>query len=454
MKCHTVAIGRYDTPLTSVRRVVDAVDGFKGLTVNDRVFIKPNIVFWTRAVTFPKWGVVTTSRVVEDVVRLLSDHGVRHIVIGEGMITAEPKDDATPAHAFEQLGYQRLKDRYGVVPVNVFDRPFTSIDLGSGVTLKFAVDAVESDFIVNLPVMKAHNQTVVSLGIKNLKGLIDINSRKTCHNADPERDLHFHIARLADAMPSMLTVYDGIFTNERGPGFDGKMHRSDILLAARDVLSGDMVGARVLGHEPADVPHLAHAAANHGRPVDLSDVRVTGLAIADVARPHAYDFEYSEETGGALPLPLARQGIRGLSYRKYDTSMCTYCSALNGVILSAIRFAWKGEPFDDVEVLTGKMMRPTPGKKKTILLGRCMTKANRNHPDILEAIPVKGCPPKPEDVVAAFHRAGIPVDSGLFQGMDRLPGLFMEKYKDRPEFDEAFFCVDAPATPDTERNRR
>ena len=44
--------------------------------------------------------------------------------------------------------------------------------------------------------------------------------------------------------------------------------------------------------------------------------------------------------------------------------MCTYCSLVNGLMLSAIRFAWKGEPWGDVEILNGKSMQPTPGKKK------------------------------------------------------------------------------------------
>ena len=90
------------------------------------------------------------------------------------------------------------------------------LDLGDGVEVRFNVDALESDFVVDLPVMKAHNQTVVSLGIKNLKGLIDVPSRKKCHNMTPGKDLHFWVSKLADPMPPMFTLQDGIYTNERG----------------------------------------------------------------------------------------------------------------------------------------------------------------------------------------------------------------------------------------------
>jgi hypothetical protein len=282
---------------------------------------------------------------------------------------------------------------------------------------------------------------VVSLGIKNLEGLIDIRSRKRCHSMHPGRDLHAWVARLADPMPPMFTLIDGIYSNERGPGFDGRMHRSNILVASADVLSVDLVGARILGHGPEEVPHLAHAARNRGRPCDLSDVTILGEKIEALARYHEHDFNYSETPDGIMPAPLAREGLQGIFYRKYDLSMCTYCSAVNGVMLSAIRHAWKGAPWDNVEVLTGKSMQPTPGMKKTILVGRCMHKAHRKNPDIREIIAVKGCPPAPKDLLNALRQAGIDADSKWFTNMDRLPGVFMSRYAGRPEFEEEHFMV-------------
>jgi hypothetical protein len=56
---------------------------------------------------------------------------------------------------------------------------------------------------------------------------------------------------------------------------------------------------------------------------------------------------------------MAKMGVKGISYPKFDLSRCTYCSAITGAVLSSIAFAWKGEPSYDVEVLTGKIMKPT-----------------------------------------------------------------------------------------------
>ena len=337
------AIVRYESPLESVRKAVELSRGLDHLPARAKVFIKPNIVFWTRVVPFPKWGVITTSRVVEDLVVLLKERGIDDITIGEGTVTMNPKDTETPAHAFETLGYRTLERRYGVKCLNVFERPFKKVDLGEGIVLQFSGDFLDSDFVVDLPVLKTHNQAVVSLGIKNLKGVLNIPSRKKCHSADPVKDLNYLIARLPEKLPPVFTLLDGIYTNERGPSFDGKIRRSNVLVASADLLSADLVGARVLGYEPAEVPHLVHAARNQGRPLDLSDIDLVGEPLEAVTSRHEYDFAYVTNEQGTMPVPMAKEGLQGLTYHKYDLSMCTYCSGINGLMLTAIRHAWKGQ---------------------------------------------------------------------------------------------------------------
>ena len=140
-------------------------------------------------------------------------------------------------------------------------------------------------------------------------------------------------------------------------------------------------------------------------------------------------------------MAFEKRGIQGLSYPKYDSTHCTYCSWVNGPVLFAIAKAWIGQRWDDVEVLTGKLMKPKPGMKKTILLGKCMYSAHKNNPNINEGIPVKGCPPKPESIVRAFRKAGIELDEKLFNELDRYPGIFSRRYEGKSEFDESLFEI-------------
>ncbi|MCJ7807030.1 MAG: DUF362 domain-containing protein, partial [Clostridia bacterium] len=84
---------------------------------------------------------------------------------------------------------------------------------------------------------------------------------------------------------------------------------------------------------------------------------------------------------------------------------------------------------------------PSPGMKATILIGQCMYRKNKDHPDIQKMFAAKGCPPDPQGIVEALNQAGIAADAALFDQIDNLPGFFMSRYEDKPEFDESFFGI-------------
>jgi len=434
-----VSIVKYEQPKESVRKVIDLANGFENIPIDGKIFIKPNLVYWNRHCDFPKWGMLTTTRVVEEVVKYLYEKGARDMTIGEGIITDDAKDRETPQAAFEYLGYNVLKEKYGIKIYDTFDRPFEKVELAEGLTAKMNSDMLHSDFLIDIPVLKTHAQCVVSLGLKNLKGLINIPSRKKFHGDDPKYTLHYNVSQLANKAPPSLTILDGIYTLERGPTFDGKAHRSDILVASRDMLSADLVGSNLLGIMPKSVPHLVQAAKDRNRPIDLSDIEIKGESIEKLASHHDWEFIYEKE--GTLPLSYAKAGIEGIKYRQYDETMCTFCSFYNGVILVAIKAAWKGEPFDNVEVLTGKIMEPSPDANNTILLGQCQYNKNKDHPNIKNLIPIKGCPPSVEDIKSALREAGIKAPSYIFKNIEKSPLLFLERYKNKPEFDESFYQI-------------
>ncbi|GAH41334.1 unnamed protein product, partial [marine sediment metagenome] len=151
--------------------------------------------------------------------------------------------------------------------------------------------------------------------------------------------------------------------------------------------------------------------------------------------------EFIYKKNNTLPLSYAKAGIGGISYRRYDETMCTYCSFFNGVILMAIKEAWKGKDFDNVEILTGKIMEPSPGMNKTILLGQCQYNKNKDHPDINELIAIKGCPPEVDGIQEALRQAGIRAPSYIFKNIKMAPLLFLGKYKGKPEFEEHFYQI-------------
>lgn len=437
MATYKVGIARYEEQDGAVRRAVELSGAFDRISSSSRIFIKPNIVVWSDRVSFPKWGVITTTRVIEEIVALLAERGVSDITIGEGIISVDPKEKKGSAlSAYQKTGYSRLAERYGVKLADVLEGPFEK-RAGDGISLNLFKPAVEADFIISAPPLKTHAQTVVSLGMKNLKGLLDIASRKKCHNPDITFNLNHIIPRVVEMLPPVITVIDGIYSLERGPAPDGRARRTNLIIASGDALSAEMAGARALGHGPEAVPYIAAALCRAGRPADFSDIDVLGERLEDVSSFHQWDLPYSDND--TVHKRMKELGITGITHQKYDDTMCTYCSVVDGAMLTSMFFALKPGDWGDVDILTGKRMRPLPGKKKTILVGQCMCNLNRNDPSINELIMVDGCPPDPVEAGMALQKAGIPVQLAIFQNLE--PGLsfFLGKYRDKPEFQESFY---------------
>ena len=71
-----VSVVKYEKPQDSVRKAVELAKGLENLPDKAKVFIKPNLVYWNRHCDWPKYGVLTTSRVIEDIIILLKEKGI------------------------------------------------------------------------------------------------------------------------------------------------------------------------------------------------------------------------------------------------------------------------------------------------------------------------------------------------------------------------------------------
>jgi uncharacterized protein (DUF362 family) len=434
---YDVAVVKYEKPLESLKKAVDLAGGLGGVSGASKVFIKPNIAFWYEGVNFPKYGVLTTARLIEDMVILLKEHGAKGIAIVEGVVEFEKESESMLKLAAKGMGLDMLTQRYGVELIDVHKGSFKKVTVGD-VNLSINADILEADYIVNMPVLKTHWQTMVSLGIKNLKGLLNIASRKRCHNADQSIDLDYHISKFPEIVKPSLTIIDGIYTLEKGPGYYGEAHRSNILIASKDLVSADKVGSTVLGIDPQTVIHLALAAKNKSRPADLSDINVTGeVDVKTATTPHmwatpSYEglFELLGIRGVTMPLPDG------------DKTSCTYCGHLVPCIpMGIIQAKNTDKHFDDIEILHGKIVEPTPGHKHTLLFGQCQVKKNGKNSLINHGVAVKGCPPSKKGFIEAFDELGIELPDNPIEWIEKAPEFFMARYMGKPEFEEAFFKI-------------
>ena len=436
---HDVALVKYEKPLQSLRKAIELCDGFSSLSAGNRVFIKPNLVIWLEGINFPKFGVLTTARMIEDMVVLLAEHGVTDITLVEGAVEYDKGGESLVAQAVRGMNLTKLCKKYGLKIMDVHRSPFLKMEVDG---LEFAVSesVLSADFVIDMPVLKTHSQSRVSLGVKNLKGLLNIASRKRCHNASHEQGLDHYLARLPEIVWPSLTVIDGIFSLERGPLYTGQAHRADMIVASRDVIAADQTAAALLGFAPGEIPHLAMAAAKRGRPNDLSDINLLGgVDLSGALMPHSWEFEH--DGSAQMPEFMSKAGIKGIRYPVPDDSLCTYCSHfINYIIMGILSANNKSEPFDDIEILYGKKQQPSGKSKHTLLAGQCQVRANAKNPLIKHCVKIKGCPPSLPDFMAAYKELGIELPQGFEQWMEKSPEtLHLRRYLKDSAFDQDLF---------------
>ncbi|MBU0515178.1 MAG: DUF362 domain-containing protein [Proteobacteria bacterium] len=424
-----VILAPFDGP-ESVAGVIADAGGFANLTPGRRVLIKPNLVAWLNAVPFPPYGVVTTTAVVEGLIRALKQHGVRDITLGDGSLVNRELGCSTRV-AFENLGYDLLCRRYGVKLVDFNDGPFDPVKLDNK-PLRIARALLEADFLIDVPTLKTHSQTTVSLGLKNLKGGLDEKSRRFCHGR--KFDLSEMIALFAHELFPALTLIDGVYLLECGPLHTGRAHRHDLLICSRDTLNADAVGTAVLGHDPTRVRHLTALARRRGRRVDLSRMDIRGLSWNEVKFDAAQDWEWLPDDSG--PVAFARQGLTGFRLPKYDDTLCTGCSLVYNPALMFILSANQGQDMGHAELLTGKEITADGSAELTFLVGDCCLAHNKKNDRIKRRVEIPGCPPETKDIARALNDHGIPADGAAFS---KFMARMVEKYGEDPGFEMTHF---------------
>ena len=124
-----------------------------------------------------------------------------------------------------------------------------------------AKQILECDVYINLPCLKHHGATEVSVGIKNQLGVSW--DRQQHHRAGRDSapdNLHQNIADLAAVVRPTLVVIDATWAlKTNGPKGPGEVEETNTIIVSHDIVTADALGAQLLRHEPLDIAHIRMA---------------------------------------------------------------------------------------------------------------------------------------------------------------------------------------------------
>jgi len=115
---------------------------------------------------------------------------------------------------------------------------------------------LEADVFINVPILKHHSSSKVTIGMKNLMGVVW--DRGYWHR----NDLHRCIADFASYRKPDLTVVDAYYVMKqngpRGTSVDDVLTMKSLIMST-DIVAADAAAAKLFGVEPDDIPYISYA---------------------------------------------------------------------------------------------------------------------------------------------------------------------------------------------------
>jgi len=354
----------------AVREAVALAGGFDELISGaSRVLVKPN-----QCKPSPRHsGCQADGDVVEAVTRLVLERNPRSVVIGDGAIAGYDFGGFSTQESFDSSGVTEVAARLGVELRNLNSDAFEEVKLPGALVMdsvRIAKTVLESDVIISVPVLKTHIRTHVTLALKNMKGVMPGPEKRKSHRLGLDQA----IVDLCSVVRPHYAVIDATVGMQGLWQYPDDTREMGLIVAGSDALYTDIVGAALMGIDPAQVMHLQYLAEKEGKKAALDAIDVVGESLEDNRKHFLTGFDVFQSRYPEVDI------VQGESA----------CSGCTNELVSAITYMKQAgfeEQMKGLTVVIGEVPE-VAGSGKVVALGRCA--AGLKGADAY----VPGCPPK------------------------------------------------------------
>jgi uncharacterized protein (DUF362 family) len=390
-------------PDAMVPTALDLLGGLDQFISGKSALIKPNLGPWVSQI-IPKYvnqWATTKPAIVVALIKELKNIGIKDITVADGAFLDQ---DATAQ--LEESGMRAMVEEAGGKVLNLDNGPHRRVKVSDNLALEIAESVLNTDNLINVPVMKTHVQTKLTLGIKNLKGVVSPASKRVMHRGDLERSL----ALLCNVLKPKLTVIDGLIGMEGfGPAVFGKPKTPNLIIAGEDSVAVDAVTASIMGHDPNTIDHIVIAQELGLGEINPDNVEIRGTPLREATHP----FEPAQLGVHNVVKELGMDKIRYFGTIGAAQSECTGCidTLLNALIALNSDVESLRTPTD---IVIGSRDLPENIGNNVLLYGRCQAK-NKDHGTWLSE-----CPPSIRDTYSTLAKMSLSRTEYLFALIKRL----------------------------------
>ena len=369
---------RYAATVSVVKaqtRLIDSVDeAMEAAGLGDcvgrgeRVLVKPNL--------HGGYG-YTSEAMMTAACRWAFEKGARQVLLGDAPYWGI--EDATSY--FQQCGVYRACEATGAQPVDLHQYSYKLHHPGvEGVPAVIGISRhlYECDSVINLPLMKTHFNTLITIALKNMKGCLRRVDKRRLHECDLNHALGVVNTLVQPLVRATLcdatTAYEGM-----GPG-NGTPVSMGLLVASKDPVALDTICCELMQIDHRKVRLIQEAAKRQVGESDPARIEVVGEAVAD----HSRRFK--------LPHEALSEAFPGLQIN--STRACSCC--MQSLFLALEKAKNDGQKLNCGSILIG----PGPNSEAEVLIGRCAGAGQGRSVD------VAGCPPSVADIYGRIVNDG------------------------------------------------
>jgi uncharacterized protein (DUF362 family) len=243
----------------AVKQSIDLIGGMR-FDPGKLVVIKPNICNAKNT----DGMILSDFRIIKSVVNLLQNNNNEIVIVESNNISG------TAESRVKKSGLMRLLDNWNVDFLNLSNDDYIEYNI-SGQTVRIPCTVLKAEYFINIPKIKTCAHTLVTLGIKNLFGVLQRKKKKKLH-----KYLNEILPFLAEKIKNDLIIVDGINCMEGNGPVIGNPICLNLLIAGRNVVAIDATCSRIMGYDPIKIPHIALSAERGVGPLTVDSIKVVG----------------------------------------------------------------------------------------------------------------------------------------------------------------------------------
>ncbi len=266
-----LVVARNAEPERLVQAAMAAIGGMERFVPRGGwVIIKPNIC--TCYYSY-EYATTTNPWVVGALVKLCFDAGA-----GKVQVMDYPFGGSAD-QAYKSSGIGEQVEANGGEMVQMAYFKFKEVKIENALGLRSAEiyeDVFSADTVIDVPIAKHHGMSRLTLGMKNLMGLI--TNREQIH-----RDFGNRLTDLATKIRPKLTVVDAVrILTDNGPtgGNLADVKKLDTLIVSPDIVAADSYAATLFGLQPEDLDYIKVGAKSGLGRSDLGGLNIREINLA------------------------------------------------------------------------------------------------------------------------------------------------------------------------------